>query len=182
MTSPTWITIAIHILHHGGQHLTYHRPNLQLDWCCMFWGFHSCITKDSGLTECGSCAPPPPKQCARNLIQMAAMPIVLLKIPSTYSFRSPTTNQWTTHGATQPATQCFSSHLTCIQSQHFYCPSHLLLIKCLVTLALRNSWWCWLHWCTQSDNGDCSLCFVSPLFISSPSSLCSSQTQKLSCG
>jgi hypothetical protein len=103
------------------------------------------------------------------------MPTVLFNIPCTYSFRSPTTNQWTAHGATKPATQSFSSHLTCTQSQAFYCPLQLLLIKCWVTLALHNSWWCWLHWCTQSGNVDCSLCCISPLFISSPSSLCSSQ-------
>ena len=79
------------------------------------------------------------QQCAGDLIQMAAMPTVLFKIQSTYTFRSPTTHQWTTQGATKPATQCFSYHLTCIQSRPFYCHSHPMLIECLVTLALHNS-------------------------------------------
>jgi hypothetical protein len=122
---------------------------------------------------------PPSQQCAGNLIQMAAMPTVLFKIPPTYSIRSPTTNQSTTHDATKPATQCLSSNLTCIQSQPFYCPLHLS------PGCSSNAGW---HWhCVTADGVGCTdaltlfsvLCIVSFHFITFPTVQFS--TQKLSC-
>jgi hypothetical protein len=123
---------------------------------------------------------PPSQQCAGNLIQMAAMPTVFFKIPSTHSFRSPTTNQWTTHDATKPGTQCLSSHLTSNQSQPFYCPLHLS------PGCSSSAGWHW-HSVTADDAG-CTdaltllsvLCIASFLFITFHTVQFS--TQKLSCG
>jgi hypothetical protein len=101
---------------------------------------------------------------------MAAMPTDLFRIPSAYSFRCPLP-----HKAQQPNISHLNSPASSPSS--FNVPYHIkrvivtrLLIRCWVTLALHNSWWCWLHWCMQSGSGDCSLCFVSlPFhFISFP--------------
>jgi hypothetical protein len=126
------------------------------------------------------CTPPPP-QCAGNLIHPNGChaysplpdPTHILQKPH----HQPVDNSWC-HKASNPMFP-ISPHLYPVPALLLPLTSVIMLpIKCCVTLALRNSWWCWLHWCTQSGNGDCSPCFVSPLFISSPSPLFCSQPKR----